>query len=83
MSIRQGTCPAKEPEMEELINQVTQKTGISADKARSAVETVVNFLKSKLPPALSSHLDSFLSGQGGGGMGDLAGKIGDMLGKKG
>lgn len=34
--------------MEELIKLVSSKVGISEDQARSAVETVVSFLKAKL-----------------------------------
>ena len=35
--------------MEELIKQIVNKTGISEAQARSAAETVVGFLKGKLP----------------------------------
>lgn len=71
--------------MNELINQVVQRTGIPEDKARMAVETVLNFLKTKLPAPIAGHLDSVVgggSGEGsaGGGLGDVAGKLGGMLG---
>jgi uncharacterized protein (DUF2267 family) len=65
--------------MDELVNLVTQKTGLSQDDARKAVEVVVNALKNKLPPAISSHLDSFLSGGMSGGMSALEAEAGDML----
>ena len=65
--------------MDDLINLVTQKTGLSQDDARKAVEVVVNALKAKLPPAISSHLDAFLSGGMGGGLGALESEAGDML----
>ena len=48
--------------MEELIKQVSEKTGLSADQAKSAVETVVNYLKTKLPAPLAGQLDSLLAG---------------------
>jgi NAD-dependent DNA ligase len=64
--------------MEELINKVSQRTGISADKARSAVETVIEHLKAKLPSSVSSHLDSVVSGKGGG----VAERAEEILGKK-
>lgn len=35
--------------MDELVRQVTQRTGISEEQARTAVETVVGFLKERLP----------------------------------
>ena len=62
--------------MEELINLVVQKTGISHEDAEKAVEVIVNELKSRLPGPIASHLDSFI---GGGGMSNLAGKAGELL----
>ena len=41
--------------MDELVRQVAEKVGVSEDKARVAVETVVNFLKEKLPAPLAAH----------------------------
>jgi len=61
--------------MDELVNLVVQKTGISQDDARKAVEVIMNELKTRLPGPISSHIDSFLSG----GMSALAGEAGDML----
>jgi hypothetical protein len=65
--------------MDELVNLVTQKAGISQDQASKAVSTVIGFLKDKLPGPLSGQLDRFMpggqqqSGQGGlGGMMDKA-----------
>lgn len=71
--------------MDELVNQVAQRTGIAPDKARTAVETVLGFLKSRLPAPIASQLDSAVSGQGGaagGGMGGAADALGGMFGKK-
>ena len=34
--------------MDELVKRITEKTGISEDQARSAVNTVAGFLKEKL-----------------------------------
>ena len=69
--------------MNELIAQVTQKAGISTDQASKAVQTVMSFLKEKLPAGLGSQLEGLLGGGGGGG--DLAGdamkKIGGLFGK--
>ena len=71
--------------MDELVNQVAQRTGIAPDKARTAVDTVLGFLKSRLPAPIASQLDSAVSGQGGaagGGMGGAADALGGMFGKK-
>jgi hypothetical protein len=54
--------------MDEIIRLVVQKTGISQDDARKAVEVIVSALKSKLPGPIASHLDSFISGDMSGGL---------------
>ena len=64
--------------MDELVNQVCQKTGISQDQAQQAVQTVMGFLKDKLPAPIASQLDNVLSGQGGAG--GIAGQAGQALG---
>jgi nucleoid DNA-binding protein len=63
--------------MEQLINLVAQKAGISQEQAKHAVTTVTDFLKNKLPAGV--NLDSILSG---GGLGNLASGVGDIFGKK-
>ncbi len=67
--------------MNEIEQIVTQRTGISEDKAREAVQVVVDHLRSRLPGPIASQLDSYLQGeaqgnQGGSGLGDLLGKVG-------
>jgi hypothetical protein len=53
--------------MEELINQVAQRTGLAPDMARTGVETVLNFAKTRLPAPIATQLESALAGGGGGG----------------
>ena len=65
--------------MDELVNLVVQKTGISQEDARKAVEVVVSELKSKLPAPIASHVDAFLAGGMSGGMNTLASEAGEML----
>jgi uncharacterized protein (DUF2267 family) len=67
--------------MDELINQVTQRAGISTDQAKAAVETVLGFLKDKLPAPVAAQLDSVLGGKGPD-LGGLAGGLGGMFGRK-
>src|ERR671935_137708 len=43
--------------MEELVRQVVERTGISEAQARTAVETVVGFLKERLPAPIAAHVD--------------------------
>jgi len=65
--------------MDELINLVVQRTGISQEDARKAVEVVIDTLKSKLPGPIASHLDAFLSGGLSGGVDTLAEEAGELL----
>jgi len=66
--------------MDELIKLVSQKTGLSQDKAKVAVETVLNFLKKELPPTIAGQLDAILVG---GSLPDnLTKGLGDLLGGK-
>jgi hypothetical protein len=74
--------------MDELINQVTQRAGISSDQAQKAVQTVVGFLKDRLPGPVAAQLDGVIGGQSAGGlggqaqqaMGNIGGSLGGMLG---
>jgi hypothetical protein len=63
----------------ELIEQLKSRVGLDENKANSAAQTVLEFLKQRLPAPISSQLDSVVSGGGLEGMKD---KIGDVLGKK-
>ncbi|MDQ3799824.1 MAG: hypothetical protein M3384_10250 [Acidobacteriota bacterium] len=67
--------------MEELIKQVTARTGISEEQAQQAVEVVVGFLKDKLPAPIAGQLDNVVSGggEGGGGTG-IGGGLSDIAG---
>ncbi|MBZ0201621.1 MAG: DUF2267 domain-containing protein [Ignavibacteria bacterium] len=49
---------------------VTEKTGISAEQAKGAVETVLGFLKDKIP-GVGGQIDGLLSGNLGG-LADMA-----------
>lgn len=64
--------------MQQLIDQVTQRTGIPEEKARTAVDTVVGYLKEHLPGPVASQLDGAISGQGA--QGGIAEKAKGMFG---
>jgi hypothetical protein len=49
--------------MDDLITLVAQKTGLAPDKARTAVNTVVGFLKERLPAPIANQLDGAVSGK--------------------
>ncbi len=63
--------------MDELISMVVKKTGISQDQAKMAVQTVVQFIKEKLPAPIAGQIDGILKG---GSLKDAAGKLGGLLG---
>jgi hypothetical protein len=66
--------------MEEVINRVADRAGISREQAQKAVETVANFIKEKAP-AVGTQIDSLMKGGGSASLGDLANKVGGMMGR--
>jgi hypothetical protein len=71
--------------MDQLVNLITQQTGLPPDKARQTVQMVVGFIKGKLPPQIASQVDNALMVQGTGGIPGQPqqgmGGIGDMFGQ--
>lgn len=72
--------------MDQLVKLVAQKTGINESQAKMAVETVMSFMKDKLPDGVASQVISMLQdGSDAGGKDDmisgLAGKLGGLFGK--
>ncbi len=65
--------------MDELVKMVAKKVGISEAQAKQAVETVLGFLKDKLPGPLAGQLDAILEGDMGG-LDDLAGGVMKLFG---
>jgi hypothetical protein len=45
-----------------LVSKVTEKTGLSPEQAKTAVDAVLGFLKARLPAPLASGLDSLIGG---------------------
>ncbi len=70
--------------MDELVKMVADKVGISEAQAKQAVEIVLSFLKDRLPDSMAGQLDAVVDGDlsGLGDLGDLAGGLGGMFGKK-
>ena len=69
--------------MQELIKLVSDKTGLSEEMAKTAVQTVIGFLKDKLPASIGGQIDTVLAGAGGAGqLGGLAKNLGGLLGGK-
>jgi hypothetical protein len=63
--------------MDDLIKQITERTGLPADQARAAAQTTIDFLKEKLPESMRGYVDMALNS---GMIDDIAGQAGGMLG---
>ncbi len=68
--------------LDELVNRVAERTGISQEQARTAAETVIGFLKERLPAPIAGALDSAVQG-GEGSSGGMMDQAGGMLGNLG
>lgn len=67
--------------MNELVNLVSERTGMPADTAQTAVETVIGYLKDRLPGPVASQIDSVIGGgSSGGGEGGPLGGLGKIFG---
>jgi hypothetical protein len=52
--------------MNELVQIVQQKSGLSEEQCVEIVRAIVTFVKGKLPEALASHVDSLVGDLGTG-----------------
>jgi hypothetical protein len=76
--------------MDELMNLITEKTGIPPDVAKPVAEVVIGFLKQKLPAPVGSQIDNVLgtqvpsgaASQGQHEAGGLGHMLGGLFGKK-
>ena len=60
--------------MEELVRRVSEQAGISEEQARSAVNTVAEFLKEKVPAPFTGYIDNFMgTGEESGSPGGISG----------
>jgi hypothetical protein len=61
--------------VDELIKLVAEKTGLSREHAKLAVDTVLAFVKTRLPAPLAAQIDAVV---GGGGVSGGLGQAGDI-----
>ncbi len=71
--------------MDQLIAMITEKTGLSADKAEEVVGMVIGFVKDKLPGPIASQLDGLMgggadAGDGSGMMDNVKKGLGGLMG---
>lgn len=48
--------------MQELIQQLQEKAGLSTEQAAKAIDVVKEFVKSKVPPFIGDTVDKWFSG---------------------
>jgi hypothetical protein len=53
--------------MDELVQELSQKTGLSQDKSQEVINVVMSHLKARLPAPLGNGLDSLMTGSPAGG----------------
>ena len=63
--------------MDDLVKQITERTGLPDDQARAAAQTTIDFLKEKLPESMRGYVDMALSS---GMIDDVASQAGNLLG---
>lgn len=64
--------------MDELIKMVSSKAGISETQAKEAVDTVLRFVKDKLPAPVADQIVALFKGDLGG----VADALGGLFGKE-
>lgn len=69
-----------EDKMKTIIQLVQEKTGISEEQAKGAVETVAAYLKAKLPAPIAGQLEGLLSADVSGMTGQVEGLMGSLGG---
>lgn len=65
--------------MQELVNQITSRTGVSQDQAQQAISIIFSFVKDKLLEPIASQVGGYLGLESGGAAG-LMGQLGNLGG---
>jgi hypothetical protein len=63
--------------MEDLVKQISERTGLPADQARAAAQTAIDFIKAKLPESVRGYIDTALNS---GMTDDVINQASSMLG---
>lgn len=68
--------------MQNLVEELMQKAGLSQQQSEQAIEVIKNFVMNQVPPAFAPMVDNFFQkndaegGATGGGIQDMMGKLG-------
>jgi uncharacterized protein (DUF2267 family) len=66
----------------QIVQMIQEKAGISEEQATMALDTVLGFLKDKLPEPIAGQLDAVLKGGSADMLGQLSSLAGGLFGKK-
>ena len=47
--------------MQDLINQLVEKAGLTQDQAEKSLQVIKDYIQSQLPPMMQGMVDNFLS----------------------
>jgi hypothetical protein len=50
--------------MQELVNELVTKAGLTPEQAEKSIEVIKNYIQSQLPPMMQGMVDNFLGQQG-------------------
>jgi nucleoid DNA-binding protein len=69
--------------MQELIQQIVERAGISEDAATQAVSAVIDYVKQHAPAPIASQLENYITGDtAASAVGAAKGALGGMFGKR-
>jgi hypothetical protein len=68
--------------MDELVELVSKKAGISKTQSQKAVSTVMSFMNEKLPAPLAQQVQTAMQGGAIDSLDDIAESLGSLLGGK-
>jgi hypothetical protein len=66
--------------MDQLIQQIQERTGIERGQAQTAAETAVGFIKDRLPDPIAGQVDSVIGDGSGKSTDSPMSRVGDMFG---
>jgi hypothetical protein len=46
--------------MEDLVKKIIEKTGITPEQAKTTIETIVDYVKEKIPPMFHGQIDKIM-----------------------
>ncbi|HRO42913.1 MAG TPA: hypothetical protein PL009_08765 [Flavipsychrobacter sp.] len=51
--------------MQELVNELVAKAGLTQEQAEKSIEVIKTYIQSQLPPMMQGMVDNFMTGQQG------------------